>query len=102
MSRFDNEIVNEEYEALFKHFFKSIDPVIDRADGYFSDPTNKPHNFSHELLQQIELLHMRLGTALYRLRHAEIREQLLTREIDNEEFSKQIKEIDLANMYKLI
>lgn len=102
MSRFDHEIINEEYESLFNHFSKRINPVLDRVDGYFSEPVKRPHNFSHELLEEIEILHMRLSTALYRLRHAEIREQLETGEINSKDFIEEIKAIDLSNMYKTI
>lgn len=102
MSRFDREIDNQEYASLFEDFFKRMTPVMDRVDGFFADPLNRPHKFSYELLQEIELLHMRLSTALYRLRHAEIREQLETGELDFNEFARQVKEIDFKNMYKNI
>jgi hypothetical protein len=102
MSRFDREIDNEEYESLFRDFYNRITPVMDKVDGFFAYPSEKPHDFSEQLLVEIELLHMRLSQALYRMRHAEIREKLETREIDFSEFARLVGEIDLANMYKHI
>ena len=99
--RFENEIENEDYEILFEDFYSKITPVINRVDGFFTDPLNRSHNLSYRLLVDMELLHMKLTTALYRLRHGEIREQFESGEIEIDEFTQLLKEIN-ENMYKNI
>lgn len=86
--------MSKEYENLFREFSKSIIPISNKITAYFSDPLNEPHNLSIELLQEMELLHMKLNQDLYRLRHGEFQEKLKMREIDLVEFDDLTKEID--------
>jgi hypothetical protein len=93
------DIEMENYEKIFDEFYDKITPITDRAVGFYYEPLKKPHNFSNELLQEIELLHIKLSTALYRLRFGEIREKLENSEIEFVEFERQVKEI-YDHLYK--
>jgi hypothetical protein len=89
------------YEKIFNEFYERITPITDKATAFFNNPLKNPHYFSHELLQEMELLHMKLSTALYRLRSGEFQEQLKMKEINLEEFEKLSKELDkMDKLYK--
>jgi len=75
------------YEELFKEFYQKITPITDSATGFMADPIKKPHNLSYQLLQEMELLHVKLETTLYRLRVSELQEKLQTGEIDLSEYN---------------
>jgi hypothetical protein len=91
-----------EYEELFSDFYKKLNPVANQIDAFMVDPLNKPHNLSIELMQEIELLHMRLSESLYRLRYGELQEKLATKEINITEFNKLTAGLKEDNLYKNI
>lgn len=89
------------YEKLSTEFYEKITPVTDSVSGYFVEPFENPHGLSYELLQQMELLHMKLTTALYRLRSGEFQEKLKMKEINIHEYDLLTKELDDVNkLYK--
>lgn len=95
------QIDMERYEKLFDEFYDKITPITDRVTSYFTDPLTNPHYLSYELLQEMELLHMKLSSALYRLRNGELQEKLKMKEINLGEFDKLTKELDDINkLYK--
>jgi hypothetical protein len=83
----------KKYEELFREFCEKITPITDKVTGFMADPVNKPHNLSYDLLQEMELLHMKLDTALYRLRIGEIQERLKIGEIDLGDYDRLTKEL---------
>jgi hypothetical protein len=83
----------ERYEKMFGDFYERINPIASRIDGFKIDPVNKPHNLSFKLQQEMELLHMKLSNALYRLRLGELQERLEIKEIDLQEYDELSKEL---------
>lgn len=91
------------YKKMFNEFYKKITPISNKIISYYTDPLEHPHYLSYELLQEMELLHKKLSTDLYRLRFGELEEKLKIKEINLVDFNRLTKELDDINkLYKHI
>lgn len=70
------------YEEMFKDFSANLPAISRKVDAFKIDPDNTPHGLSDELLVEMEVVHMKLTNALYRLRLGELQSRLNMKEID--------------------